>query len=227
MIYLYWYLGIGLATLGIGATAAAAMSIAKHLKKGNERQPGRSSPETALSDTPKPPRDFYETLGIPALIILLAITAWPILIYLVGHTIFWCIRLRNNPTDEERKFSVRRQHLQEQLTLQEIEKREMVIDPLKAVPDLPFGHMNAAWITFLSKHRNDSELWSFSARWKSAWGRNELRAGYVEVHKGTPGIYFLTVWKNLPDDEKADNNTKHASPDTDPLFRWLNKYPAD
>jgi hypothetical protein len=228
MIFLYGYLGIGLAILGAGATATAVMGMAKRLKKGDAIEPSHNSLATSESASPEHSRDFYDLFGIPTLIILLVITVWPILIYVVGHMIFWGIRHKNNPsTDATQEFFVKRQHLQECLTLEEIEKREMVMDPLKAVPALPFGHLNAAWIRFLSKLRNSSELWSFSARWESAWGRNELRAGYVEVHNGSPGIYFLTEWKDLPSDAKLEDKAKQSPPYTNFLLRWLDKYPAD
>jgi hypothetical protein len=46
---------------------------------------------------------------------------------------------------EEEIFKVRPQYLLERLTIDEIEAREMVQDPLSAVPQLPFGHLNVVW----------------------------------------------------------------------------------
>lgn len=106
--------------------------------------------------------------------------------------------------EEEREFAIEHQHLQERVTVQEVERREAVTDPLKAVPDLPFGHLNAAWQKFLNDSADGGELWSFSARWQMTWGRDELRAGYVVVRGGVPGAHFLTVWKDLPGDTRPD-----------------------
>ena len=51
-----------------------------------------------------------------------------------------------------------RAHLQERLTVMQIEAREVVADPLGAVSDLPFGHLNAAWKTFVEEVGADDEL---------------------------------------------------------------------
>ena len=103
--------------------------------------------------------------------------------------------------EKKGEFAVERQHLLELLTVQEAEMREVVTDPLKAAPELPFGHLNAAWQKFIDSRADGDELWSFSAQWRQmTWGRWELRLGYVMVQNGAPGAHFLTVWKDLPDD---------------------------
>ena len=105
--------------------------------------------------------------------------------------------------------------------MQEVEKREVVIDPLRAAPEMPFGHLNAAWREFLKGHSDSGELWSFSARWQTTWGQKELRSGYVLVENGSPGAHFLTVWKDLPDDTESENKTKRAQLDDIP--GWLRR----
>jgi hypothetical protein len=117
---------------------------------------------------------------------------------------------------EEREFAVEREHLLERLTVQEIERREVVADPLKAAPDSPFGHLNTAWQEFLKGLAEGTELWSFSARWQTTWGRKELRSGYVVVEDGVPGAHFLTVWKDIPDETEADGSAKQARADDIP-----------
>ena len=104
------------------------------------------------------------------------------------------------------KFAVEPQHLLERLTLEDVEMREIVTDPLQAAPELPFGHLHAAWKEFLKGQAEGCELWSFSAHWQTIWGRNELRSGYVLVENGAPGAYFLTVLKDLPNDTESDGN---------------------
>ena len=123
--------------------------------------------------------------------------------------------------EEEREFAVERKDLLERLTVQEVEKREVVTDPLKAAPELPFGHLHAAWKEFLKGHAEGGELWSFSARWQTTWGRKELRSGYVLVENGSPRTHFLTVWKDLPDDADAEDKTKRAGADDIPA--WLRR----
>ena len=99
--------------------------------------------------------------------------------------------------------------------------REIVTDPLQAAPELPFGHLHAAWKEFLKGHADGGELWSFSARWQTTWGRKELRSGYVLVQNGSPGAHFLTVWRDLPDDVKPDDKAKRAGADDIP--GWLRR----
>ena len=110
---------------------------------------------------------------------------------------------------EEREFAVEREHLLERLTMQEIEMREVVTDLLKAAPDLPFGHLNAAWQKFLQSKAEGAELWSFASQWQT-WGRKELRCGYAVVQDGAPGTHFLTVWKDIPEEEEVGGSTSKA-----------------
>jgi hypothetical protein len=67
-----------------------------------------------------------------------------------------------------------------------------------AAPNLPFGHLNAAWRAFIEGGTEGDELWSFSADWRTAWDNMERRAGYVRVREGAPGEHFQTMWKELP-----------------------------
>lgn len=69
----------------------------------------------------------------------------------------------------------------------------MVNDPLKAVPEAPFGHHNAAWQTFLGNLGEEDELWSFSARWETEWKLKLIMAGYVAVRDSEPGLHIHTV----------------------------------
>ena len=103
--------------------------------------------------------------------------------------------------EKKGEFAVEGQHLLELLTVQEAEKREVVTDPLKAAPELPFGHRNAAWQKLIDGRADGDELWSFSAQWQQmTWGREELRLRYVVVQNEALGAHFLTVWKDLADD---------------------------
>ena len=67
-----------------------------------------------------------------------------------------------------------------------------VVDPLHAVPDVPFGHLNPAWKAFLGLKGEGEALWSFRARWVDRWGRVELHVGYVWVADKLPKCYFRT-----------------------------------
>lgn len=135
---------------------------------------------------------YTETL----LFLLLLVLIWPVLAWI---TISEMMPGKTRPElQPEKRFAVEPEHLQEKLSLASIEVREMVEDPLNAVPRLPFGHLNQAWCNFLETVAEDDEIWSFSTEWENPWGRAELRAGYALVRNGVPGRYFLTDWKVLP-----------------------------
>ncbi|CAK0741587.1 hypothetical protein CCP3SC5AM1_1080004 [Gammaproteobacteria bacterium] len=87
--------------------------------------------------------------------------------------------------------------LERKNNVEEIELQELVSDPLNAVPDLPFGHLNKAWNIFLKKRRKDDVIWTFSANRTSEWGRKELRTGYVLVRSSSVWPYFLKTWQYI------------------------------
>ena len=98
---------------------------------------------------------------------------------------------------EEAIFKVKPQHLLERLTVDEIGAREMVQDPLNAVPKVPFGHLNSVWHELKSKMQPGDELWSFNATWPGPVGLPELRKGYVLWRGRKPVIHVLTICKGL------------------------------
>lgn len=201
MIYLYWYLGTGAAVL-------AVVYGAHRLTKEKESESLRELLEAVNPDRKKLSSRILNNIVAPALAAILVVAVWPVAV---------CMKLKEllkkkegAEVEEEREFTVERQHLQERLTVQEIEKREVVTDPLRAAPELPFGHLNAAWKEFLYGHADGVALWSFSAQWQTTWGRKELRSGYVMVQDGAPGAHFLTVWKDIPDEAKVAGNDSIA-----------------
>ena len=98
---------------------------------------------------------------------------------------------------EEAIFKVKPQHLLERMTTDEIEAREMVQDPLSAVPQLPFGHLNVVWSQVKSVMLPGDELWSFTATWPGEFGSPELRKGYVLWRRGNPVGNVMTMCKAL------------------------------
>ncbi|MBV5322289.1 MAG: hypothetical protein JZU60_00475 [Ilumatobacteraceae bacterium] len=101
-------------------------------------------------------------------------------------------------TDEEAGFKVSKDDFLQQLSLADIEANERVFDPLQAVPDLPFGHLNKAWQDFANGLEPESELWSFRGRWKTQY-RDYQMQGYVALQNEKIGSYFLTLQKSMMD----------------------------
>ena len=199
MIYLYWYIGVGVAVL-------AVVYGAHRLTKEKESESLRDLLDTVNPDRKKLSYRILNNVVAPVLAAILVVAVWPVAVYMKAKEMLQ--KKDGTEIEKEREFAVERQHLQERLTVQEVERREVVTDPLKAVPELPFGHLNRAWQEFLTGYAAGSELWSFSAQWQTAWGSKELRSGYTIVQGGAPGAYFLTVWKDISDE--ADGATKQA-----------------
>ena len=212
MIYLYWYLGIGIAVL-------AVVYGAHRLTKEKESESLRELLDVVNPDRKKLSYRILNNIVAPILAAILVIAVWPVAVYMEAKEMF--NKKDSAKVEEEREFAVEREHLLERLTVQEIERREVVTDPLKAAPDLPFGHLNAAWQEFLQGKADGAELWSFSAQWQTTWGRKELRCGYVVVQDEAPGAHFLAVWKVIPEEAEGSGSAKKRRAGDIP--GWLRK----
>lgn len=200
MIYLYWYLGIGAAVL-------AVVFGAHRLTKKDEPESLHDLLDAVNPDRKKLSYRILNNVVAPVLAAVAVVVVWPAALYMKGKEIFG--KRSESAPDDEPEFAVERSHLQERLIDLQIEAREMVTDPLGAVPDLPFGHLNAAWKTFAEGVGADDELWSFTAPWQTTWGRREVRSGYVVVRGGVPAAHFLSMWKEI-EDEPVDGQAPHA-----------------
>lgn len=212
MIYLYWYLGIGAVVL--------ILMVAFHkLTQKNDD----SSLSDVLADL-RPERKslrfrlLNDVLG-PALVGTLIVPFWPVLVFFKVKEIIFGEPARG-PVDEP-EFAVTRDDLQTQLGLQEIEQLEMVFDPMGAAPNVPFGHLNAAWKKFCEGLEPSDSLWSFTAPWTSAWGSKDLRQGYVIVRGEEIGAHFITVWKDIEED--TEQETGSGKKDGFDIPAWLRK----
>lgn len=96
-----------------------------------------------------------------------------------------------NPPARFKKFKVSRKHLTKQLSVQEVEKLEIVEDPLGCVPNVPFGFLNQAWRQFLTNLSPMDTLWAFSAQEVSGFTLEE-REGYAIVRFGWVRRSMLT-----------------------------------
>jgi hypothetical protein len=152
---------------------------------------------------------------VPLLACVAVVVGWPIAIFMKVKDMLGMNSCSGASGGEQREFSVGRDDLQEMLSIEVIETRERVIDPLGAVPVVPFGHLHSAWKAFLDGVGPDDAVWSFSANW-TRWGRKELRDGYVIVRGDIIGAHFQTVWKDV--EEEVETQTKQAD---NPV--WLEK----
>lgn len=198
MIYLYGYLSVGLVVLTF-------VFVADRLSK---KKGYTTTYELFESMEPDRERRTYRILVdtiVPFLAACLIVLVWPVAIYMKVTEPEKSER--ETPFKIPREFAVERQHLLERLTVQEIEQRELVDDPIRAVPDLPFGHLHRAWKEFLNGYPESGELWSFSAVGEWGW-RQELRSGYVKVQDKAIGAHFLTLRKDITDAADATDSDK-------------------
>lgn len=213
MIYLYWYLGIGAVVLILMVT------FHKLTKKKDD-----NSLSGGLADLRAERKKLWfrllnDVLG-PALVVTLILPFWPVLVFFkVKELVFG--EPDRGPIDEP-EFAVMRDDLLMQLSISEIEQRELVFDPLGAAPNVPFGHLNTAWKKFCEGLDPLDSLWSFNAHWTSAWGSKDVRQGYVIVRGEEIGRHFITVWKDI-EEEAAQEKISGKETDGFDIPAWLRK----
>lgn len=141
----------------------------------------------------------------PLVIVFIFIPLWPLLVSIeLGfpwHKLkFWTSKAERSVSwtlqEEEPAFKVSMSDLVEKLNRAEIEALEQVDDPLNAVPNLPFGHLNHVWQAFVDGLEPDCELWSFRGRWKTKY-RDYQMQGYVAQRGEAIGAHFLTAQRSV------------------------------
>lgn len=142
---------------------------------------------------------LLEKFIAPLLGVMLIIMGWPVAICYVYKG------KRDEKREVQRKkdavFRVQPHYLRSQTTTEMVESANYVSDPLGAIPDLPFGHLNSVWAEFLSRRPADAELWCFACDWQSEWGTVFNRQGYVWVSGDK-----LSPWMLTHDDPIEDAN---------------------
>lgn len=181
MNYLYGYLAVGTVVLLV-------ILISHRIAEGPKTK-------SELIDALYPERKtlryrILNNVGIPVLAGAAALIAWPIVPYMKFKE--YLEKKNKAAREKEKKFSVKREDLLKKMTIEEIEKLERVHDPMGAVPDLPFGHINPGWLKFLASVEPDDSIWSFLSEWTSPRGRKELRGGYAIFRNNMVGHHFMT-----------------------------------
>jgi hypothetical protein len=187
----YWYMGIGFVAL-------ASLSVYRTWIRPSDA-PGNIYAILEPKVTWK--QRVANIFLYPLVIVFVCAPLWPLLVSIElnfpWHKLkFWTSKAeRSVPwtlTDTEPAFKVSKSDLLERLSRAEIETREQVFDPLHAVPNLPFGHLNGVWQSFVDGLEPGGELWSFRGRWKTQH-RDWQMQGYVLRREETIGPYLLTA----------------------------------
>ena len=191
--YLQLYLAAGILTLVVSATSPLRAWLRQR------KDPG-SLLSLMESMDPRTQTLWYRIRArvlAPVLTAIAMVLLWPAVPWMKFRE--WQRDRKVARWQAEQVFKVRREYLLEKLSVQEIETREVVQDPLGAVPAKPFGHLNTVWAALIAQLQPRDELWSFTAQWHDRWGRPDLRTGYVIWRRGKPVGHILTMLKPLED----------------------------
>ena len=141
---------------------------------------------------------FLEEVILPVILAVLVVALWPLaVVYGIRE---WHRSRYPDQSLEPPVFAIKQDHLVEAVAIEAIEQQERVHDPLGAVPDRPFGHLNSAWQGFREQCDPEARIWRFSSPYQSEWGNKEIRSGYVAVMPdGTIGPYWVTSRQWLED----------------------------
>ena len=139
MIYLYWYLGVGVCIV-------LPFVVRSRILKKDDLPTANDLLEALQPERKSLWYRLRSNVLAPLLTGLLVVPFWPFVVYLKVQDMVLGKHEASNL--EEPKFAVVRADLLERVSIAEIEQCERVFDPLSAVPDLPFGHLNTAWKQF-------------------------------------------------------------------------------
>lgn len=190
MIYLKLYLAAGVVTL-------CAVWLQNWAQKRREVRPRFLDTLAELQGKKSLAMRILEDVVVPALAGLLVVAVWPFaLVMLVKSELAY----RKQAAEiEAKKFAITAGDLVEKVSVEEIEARERIEDPLGAVPDLPFGHLNNSWVAWRDALDAGAELWSFDAGWSDYRGAQRI-TGYVAVRGKKIGPHFVVLTRLVDDD---------------------------
>jgi hypothetical protein len=133
---------------------------------------------------------LLENVIVPAFMYPLLVLFWPV-------ALVFAVKSRINAEkpllhEEEELFEVKKHHLVQQVTVAEVEASAYIQDPLGAVPEVPFGHLNPVWEAFKTALETGDELWRFEANVPDWRGKKHPRRGLVIV-RGEPGKFIYDL----------------------------------
>ena len=80
------------------------------------------------------------------------------------------------------------------MTVAEIEQTNIVIDPLGAVPNLPFGYLNPVWVEFRAGLGLEETLQLFESVEPNVF-RTQLFWGYAVCKEGRIDRFMTAGWR--------------------------------
>jgi len=160
------------------------------------RPPGNSEFVTEMMAAIRADQPFdWRSKAKSVLFMPLAVLVWPLSVGVGISEIRKPARgYPGNPPEPapEEQFRCQREHLRMPISAAEAEMMGTVTDPLGRAPDLPFGHLNGAWVTFLNKKEADFSLWYFEVPLENAVVRPERACrGFAWVKARTVQAEFV------------------------------------
>lgn len=95
---------------------------------------------------------------------------------------------------EELAFALNDFELTRQVTIEEVERTNLIQDPMEAVPNIPFGHCNARWETFKASLQDNETIWEFESN-RSELAGVQAMWGYAVKRDGRVDRFMTTGWR--------------------------------
>ena len=157
-LYAAIYFGIGL--------VVCLFVVAAHLF--GKRKESKFTRDMMKAINPKREAFLYrmlEDLVVPALAFFLVWFVWPVVFILKIKDGFQkkSLAVEAEQEAEPPAFALNESELLRQVTVDEVERTNLIHDPLEAVPNIPFGHCNARWVLFRDSLQANETLWEFES----------------------------------------------------------------
>lgn len=182
--------------MGLGLLVAAVVVIS-HLRM--KRDQPSSLMDAIKSLNPSRQRFWYRVLEdvvVPMLTFILVWLVWPVAIVL---TIIEMLKdkkagVNRDQRNKSKAFFLSKDALLKEMTVAEIERTNMVIDPMDSTPNLPFGHLNALWVGFRDGLEPDETLHLFESVGPNTFKR-QLIWGYAVCKAGRIDRFMTAGWR--------------------------------
>ena len=190
MIYLYGYILVGVFVV-LGALVLNRLTESADNRKIRKM----------IYELNFPGRDRHK-LSTRILKIIVPILESFVLIFSWPYGLYWMVQIRiqesNRCSDNEKEkvFAVNITDLIKHMSIEEIEEKERINDPMGAVPDIAFGFLNPMWKKFKTQIESEDEIWAYKATWKNKW-QNQKRFGYAILRGESVVHQLMTSWEEL------------------------------
>jgi hypothetical protein len=137
-----------------------------------------------------------EDVVVPGLAFILVWLVWP---FAIGFKFFEMYQKKEAAANSERLakakvFVLKEEALVREMTVAEIEQANMVIDPLGAAPNLPFGHLHAVWVEFRDGLGVGETVYLFESVGPNVF-RKQLIWGYAVCKGGRVERFMTAGWR--------------------------------